>query len=129
LTNPELEGRQAIPNDGSRGLADTLRKQGFKTSEEIDQLGEEARQAVIDGQQIENTGKCIEALRQEWGPDFEQNFKLVKDAEAMLLGSNENQGWLYESGAGRDPIFIDLFHKIAKHLKENYNLNFIKENT
>lgn len=122
----EPSERSEVLNDGSRGLGDTLRKEGFKDAEEISQMGEEARQAVKDERLVKLTDKCVETLRGEWGMGFNQSLALVKDAEAHLLGSRENQKWLSDSGIGRDAKFISMFHTMMKYIKDQYGVQFKK---
>lgn len=123
---PETESRRAeLPEN--QPFHDELRKQGFVSGEEIEKLGEAEREALVDQGLAQETDEALSALRSEWGINFNQNMALLKDAEAHLLGSPENQAWLYDSGSGRDPAFIRKFHDLMNYCKEKYGLEFKKD--
>lgn len=111
--------RQAVP-ESDRGLRDLLQKEGFKTSEEVEAMGQEARQAIQDQQDIEDTANSMSALHAEWGSDTERNINLAKALIDTYANATEEDKAFWNGPAGRDFELIKRLHSLADYLNKHY---------
>lgn len=113
--------RQAVHQD-HRGLHDLLRKEGYLTSDEIEQKGAEFRQA-IENDKIEKAKQdALGLLRSEFGEETDQKIAYAHYAvDRFLKQSLTEDDWkALDSEMGNDPTFIKKISDVIEYLDSKY---------
>lgn len=80
----------------------------------------EQRMSEVEGSvaQLAETQKgWVEAIKSEWGGDFDANVKVA--AKAVALGGDELREALEMTGAGNHPAVIQFFHQVGQSISED----------
>lgn len=72
----------------------------------------------IEAKRTKAAQEGLEALKKQWGGEFEANMNVLKRATETFLGPDEKK-FMDESGLGNHPVLVNLFVKIGKAMAED----------
>lgn len=123
LKRPALPEGMQYDETGEKWFRETAHKLGLPNAQAAQLF--EAYNARMDGVIKDIEGKrtkaaqeCVEALKKEWGGEFDANLNLVKRATEAFL-TPEDKKFMDESGLGNHPVLVKLFQRMGKALSED----------